>query len=77
MEFLGIKVPTADQESCITNAVGRVTISSQCQSGHTESHLIDDNYYVAIYTSLSPDDSDTHFRTVTLEDIVASLSIER
>jgi phosphopantetheinyl transferase len=75
IEFLNIQAPSID-EPCITNAVGRVLVKGQPQLGYTEVHNIDDNYFVAIYTSDPPDEGNTQFRRITLEEISAPLSIE-
>ena len=74
IEFLDITVPWFGP--CTTTAVGRITIYGVVELGYTECHLIDDTHFIALYTSSSPDDSNTPFKRITLEEIVASLSIE-
>jgi len=74
IEFLGIQCPVSN-ESCVTNAVSKVLVSGGEKHGYTESHIIDNNHLLAIYTSSPPDDSnDTQFKRITLEEIVVPLS---
>lgn len=73
IEFLGIRCPSK-KESCVTHAVDSVVVSGNAISGYTESHVIKDTYVIAIYTSSFPEEINTHFKIITLEEIVAPLS---
>ena len=76
IEFLDIQLPSME-EPCVMNAVGRISISGVDELGYTEGHLIEDTYFIAIFTTSAPNNSNTQFKRLTLDEIVVSLSIER
>lgn len=74
IEFLDITIPCLGL--CTTTAVGRIIISGVGELGYTECHLIEDTHFITLYTSSTPNDSNIHFKRITLEEIVASFNIE-
>jgi phosphopantetheinyl transferase len=72
IEFHDIHIPLTN-DSCITNCVSKVFVHGYQQSAYTESHMLENVYFVAIYTSISPEKENNGFTWITLEDIVTSL----
>lgn len=75
IEFRDIHIPLTN-DSYITNTVPGVFVHGHQQSAYTESHMLETAYFVAIYTSIPPIKENNGFRWISLENIVAPLTVK-